>query len=941
MTDHPAPLQRDVEAAALRAVVDAATAGHGGVAVVAGEAGAGKTTLLDLLAATAPGTARVARARGDELEQGFGFGTALDLLRPLVDDLDPVPEDAVLGLRLVTDGPTALPAPAPGTDPAFAVVHALHRLVVALAGRDPLVLLVDDAHWVDEGTRSFLTYLAGRLGDLRVALVVAVRDAGGDHPYVAELEARAATTLVHPATLAPDTVATLVGRHLPGAPPGVAAACHRATGGNPFYVTALLEELRARGADADLTDDDLADVDPPGLRRALLRRLDQATPEQRALVHAAAVLGDDAALEVVGALAGVPVDTVVDTAQGLVTTGLLASIEPLRFRHPIVRESLYRGLGEGDATTLHLNAARLLDERRAPARTIAPHLHRAPRLRTARAVAVLREAAEEAASVGQVAEALSHLDRAVEEGGAPADEVAPLLLERASLRLIRGGGGAVDDLRAALAATTDPALRARLHERLGHALFMGPDPSEAVAEFQRGIAEVPADRPDLAAMLESGLFMTAHTLRPFRHLAIERIDRLRTQLAGPPAGPADRALMGTLAMELLLQGRDPDAATSLARRALGPHGEMLAEVTADSGPLYSAIAVLAFLDHVDEADAHYRAAQADAARRDSAIGAQFAASFRSLLAARRGRLGLAIDLASAAPGALGVVIDMLRPVPSSALGTALLWKGDVAGALAEVEAASGGLGAESSQYHPLLHLRAECKLVEGDAEGALEDFRLLGRLQDDWSVDSPLIVMWRPGAACALGRLGRFGEAAALADEELARCRPLGVARPLGIALRARAHATADHAEQRHWLEEAVAVLDASPAELELVRALLDLGTLVRRTGHPTDARPLLRRAWTLAGRLGADALHRRAGDELRAAGGRRRSGSAAATSAGLTVQELRVAELAADGLLNPAIADALTISRRTVETHLTSAYRKLGIPGRAALADALGRTAP
>jgi DNA-binding CsgD family transcriptional regulator len=140
-------------------------------------------------------------------------------------------------------------------------------------------------------------------------------------------------------------------------------------------------------------------------------------------------------------------------------------------------------------------------------------------------------------------------------------------------------------------------------------------------------------------------------------------------------------------------------------------------------------------------------------------------------------------------------------------------------------------------------------------------------------------------------------------------------------------------------LEEATTVLEASPARLEHAQALADLGAALRRANHRADAREPLRRALDLADACGARPLVERARHELRAAGGRpRRSRSSGAES--LTASERRTATMAADGLSNPEIAQALFVTKKTVETHLGSAYRKLDIRSRTELPAALRRDA-
>jgi DNA-binding NarL/FixJ family response regulator len=131
-------------------------------------------------------------------------------------------------------------------------------------------------------------------------------------------------------------------------------------------------------------------------------------------------------------------------------------------------------------------------------------------------------------------------------------------------------------------------------------------------------------------------------------------------------------------------------------------------------------------------------------------------------------------------------------------------------------------------------------------------------------------------------------------------------------------------------LREAVTALEATP--VERARALVELGAALRRARKPRDAREPLRAALAVAQDKGAKAIAARARDELLAAGGRPRRAQTHGPGS-LTPRERRVAGLAADGLSNPEIAMALYISRKTVEAHLRSVFRKLEVSSRDQLA--------
>jgi DNA-binding CsgD family transcriptional regulator len=129
--------------------------------------------------------------------------------------------------------------------------------------------------------------------------------------------------------------------------------------------------------------------------------------------------------------------------------------------------------------------------------------------------------------------------------------------------------------------------------------------------------------------------------------------------------------------------------------------------------------------------------------------------------------------------------------------------------------------------------------------------------------------------------------------------------------------------------------LERSPARLEYARALVNLGAGLRRRGEREAARAPLSEGLDIANACGSVALADRARAELFAAGARPRR-DAASGAAALTPAELRTARMAADGLSNRDIAQALFVSMKTVETHLSHAYGKLGIAGREQLPPAL-----
>jgi DNA-binding CsgD family transcriptional regulator len=200
-------------------------------------------------------------------------------------------------------------------------------------------------------------------------------------------------------------------------------------------------------------------------------------------------------------------------------------------------------------------------------------------------------------------------------------------------------------------------------------------------------------------------------------------------------------------------------------------------------------------------------------------------------------------------------------------------------------------------------------------------------------------VPWRSWAAEGLRLLDRNDEAGTLAGEELALARRWGDPYAIGASLRVLGLVEGGTAGIR-LLQEAVEMLAGSEARLEHARALVDLGAALRRANQRTEARERLREAVELARKVGALGLAERANQEIAATGARPRRVLQTGLDA-LTASERRVAQLAADGMSNKEIAQTLFVTIKTVEVHLTSAYRKLEITSRTQLDKALLTPAP
>jgi DNA-binding CsgD family transcriptional regulator len=233
-----------------------------------------------------------------------------------------------------------------------------------------------------------------------------------------------------------------------------------------------------------------------------------------------------------------------------------------------------------------------------------------------------------------------------------------------------------------------------------------------------------------------------------------------------------------------------------------------------------------------------------------------------------------------------------------------------------------------------LDVRARLHIAAGELGQGLAEMLAVGERLEALGVRNPGHVPWRSHAALASLGLGDSETAHRLAWEDVKRARRWGAPRPLGIALRAAGLVEAG-AEGLELLRESVDVLAASPARLERAKSLTELGSALRRANQRAEARGHLRDALELAQRCGALPVTERAHAELLATGARPRR-LVLTGAASLTPSEHRVARMAAEGRTNREIAQALFVTPKTIEMHLSHVYQKLDIQARSQLARAL-----
>ncbi len=930
-------LERAAELVCLHELVAEASAGRGRLVVVEGAAGAGKSTLVAAACTLAASEgARVLTASGSELEREFAFGAIRQLFEPVLATLPASQRERLLAgaaapaawvIEPVDE--TASPA---RPDAGFAALHAIYWLAANVAEQTPLLIAVDDLHWVDESSVRSLIYVARRIADVPIALLVALRsdEPGAPAALLDELLSLRESETIVPAALSAVAVTELVRERVPDASDDLATAFHSASGGNPLYLQELLRTLTGSGA---ITATAVQRASIPTLGDRVNRRIARVAPQAAGLTAAMAVLGDGSRLALAAALARVAKADAARIAQQLVRIEVLAAEDPFAFVHPLVRRSVYDGLSTTERDAAHIAAADLLRAAGAPVESVAVHLAAVRPAGSAMVTATLAEAADAAVTRAAPDAAIRFLRRALaEEGAAPSR--ASLLFDLGRDEMVQRDPASIGHLQEALELAADPDLRGRVALVLTEILCAAGQWEAATAIMETAQAELGEAIPELVIELSA---FRAVTLAYDPRL-VEQFDRERAlfeALAEGDSWPA-HALSVLLACVAGFRGEGRTKVLALLERGLRD-GRLIRERGGGAWATAQALSACIMVDEYERA--LELAAQVDAeARRTGALLPMLTGpGYRGWVATRRG------DLA-AAEAELRIVADLVTQSGMLMWVTTMFYMFSDAiserPSLDDIAAIREGMEFEpvflaTGAGAMLTEARGVARLARNDRGGALDDLRAAGETYVALGV-GPAQGSWRSTLALATAP-DSPEEARALVAEELALARASGLARPHGVALRT-AGVLEGGETGIELLRESIALLESSEARLEHARTLVELGAALRRRQKRGQAREQLEAGMELAYRCGAPRLVARAEDELRAAGARPRRPVRSGADA-LTASELRVAQLAADGRSNREIAQSLYVTLKTVETHLSHAYTKLGLAGQGArkrLADAL-----
>jgi DNA-binding CsgD family transcriptional regulator len=899
---------RREECAILDAVVAGARAGQSQVLVLRGEAGIGKTALLDYVERRAAGC-HIVRLGGVEAEVELAYAGLHQLCAPFLDRLDHLPtsQRTALGTAFgLSDGR------APDR---FLVGLAVLDLLADRAERQPLICLIDDAHWLDGVSAQTVAFVARRLLAERLGLVVAVREPSEGHDFAGLPELRITGLIEADAGQLLDSV--LKGPMDPRVRDRIIAE----TRGNPL---ALLELPRA-WTTAELADGfEQSDLVPLASRieQAFLRRL-SALPDdtQRLLVVAAAEpLGDAMLLWRAAALLGLGANA----AQAAETAGLIHFGARVRFRHPLVRAVAYRSAPLEVRQEIHRALAEVTDAEVDPDRR-AWHRAQATQSPEEEIAAELERSAVRAQSRGGLLAAAAFLERAARLTPDPARRTERELAAAWRKR----DGGALDAALALLAeveAGPDDVLRAAEVKHLrGQIAFdqrRGTEAARLLYDAAQHLEPLDSDlaRETYLDALVAAIWASGADAPDATNLVAEAVQ------AAPPARTKARVIDVILdALATRYVDGHVAATASLARaltevRRIDSGAEGVGRLLWLGGNRVTAIIATELWDF--EAGRALADVQVQRARDAGAfVQLQFALNVLAVNELLAGNLTDAAALID--EDRMVAEITGNPPVGYAAMLLAALRGTD--------EAASTSIAAARDEA---------CELGQGrivtfaDYAGAVLN-NGLGR--HDLAASAALDVFDRDVVGgyqmMAIAELAeaasRTGDtellsAAAKRMSERAHVTPTDWA--LGIDNRLHALLGGEDADASH--RESIHCLERAGLRMELARGHLLYGEWLRREGLRVKAREQLSTAHEMLSAMGVAAFVDRARRELALVGAKmpRRSVD---TTQELTTQEFHIARLARDGLSNAEIGTRIFLSPRTVEWHLGKVFTKLGVSSR------------
>jgi DNA-binding CsgD family transcriptional regulator len=907
---------RAVELAKLHKVVSlTAESGRGAVLLIGGEPGIGKSALL------AHGLAKAARlgfelgwADADELSTRFPLRVMLDCLEIEPHSADPRRAELA---KLLRDQAT-VPA---GADPLLVLLERLLVLVEQVCAESPLVLVANQLQWADELSLLVWCRLAQLTQRLPLVLVGAYRPVPlrREMHQLRRAAERAGGLVTSLGPLPPEHVTAMVTDLVGGVPgPRLRALVERAAG-NPLYVREIVDALRYEAAitlDAGTADIDaqLVERAPASLAAAIDRRLGFLSTEAVVVLRAAALLGGDFAVTELAALLGRPPSTLLAPLDEAATAGVVIGSGPrLSFQHPLIRQALYDALPATVRTGLHRHAAQALAEAGAPAERVAAHLTQAPVDGDAWVTGwLVAHASGLADRAPQVASEL--LARALTRT-LPGDPYWPELAVAQARVLFRLGADAEPLARQVLTVDVGSAGYAEMCWVIGALLLRAGRTNEARDMVSQGLG-----RPAVPPVWRARLRAMAAVADAYATGESAATEAAAQQALGYAQETGDRLALGYCLFALStvhLVRRDQVARLGYLDRALAVLGDDLEYLDLRLLLLGNRAFALHLLDRFGEAEKALGEARDLAERRTGQAAPARVHLPAAVVYYCTGRW----DDALAELNAAGYLADHSRHA-SVASGLAALvacHRDDRTAALKYLDAVP-----EGENFNCGFRLTAQALIAErdGQPERARDVLAVLlhpryARLERHMLL--PHLV--RVALAADDRVTARVGVEAAELDAAaqdspgrlaaLAYCRGLLVGDPELILV------AVNHFHQVH-------------RPVDLAQAREDLAVALAVAGDAEAARRYAVQAKEGYARLGAMWAMRRADARLRSSGvrlgsrGPRRGATTCGGWSSLSPAELTIARLVAQGRSNPDIAAELLLSRRTVQSHVSSILAKL-----------------
>ncbi|MFI5960174.1 helix-turn-helix transcriptional regulator [Cryptosporangium sp. NPDC051539] len=900
---------RDRELAILHEMIHGID-GRAGALVISGAPGMGKSALLRH-AAAADGV-RVVTARGVESEITLPFVALADLLLPLREFFPALP----ISQRVALESALAISAEVPGPPNPYAVCAATLTLMAVAGEQQPLLVLVDDLHWLDSGSLQVLQFVARRLGGEHVLIVLAGRD------VEEQFGGRVDLPLLQLEPLTTTEAVRLVHERTPEARPHVVDAVVEAGGGNPL---ALVEMLAALPPTQLRGDEPLTSQPPPAvlLDRAWAERLSGLpayTKEALTLVAAC----EDARFELIETAldaAGLPIDALAPAEELRL---ILSEGDRYAFRHPVLRAVVLRTA----SATVRRTSFRVLAEVTTGA-VQAWYLAASSTGPDRGAEVGLVAAARDAHARSAFGTSARTWRRAADFASGPPRRVELLIQAAVDAMLAGSFRDAIRWTDHAAHIAPDACLRADVGLARGRAYAWSGDPDRALSVLLDAAADVDPYDPDRAELLRAEAVFPAVLAGDMRR-ALKISDAL---VASDPEGPAASTVVPR-AFALCRAGdvAGAEECLTIAMRRL-----------ADAEPLRNAVSFdtvaecLISLERFDAARGLLDRVVQSGRVEHVPVVLPHALSTRSRLERWTGRWAAAhADASEAHRWATELGMPTVR--------------GLVATELAMLDGACGRLGAFAQ------HVREAEEVLNTVSMGGLEIWLLAARGLEALSRGESVAAAGHLDAAFVRADRGGLANPSAMpfaADRVEAHFRAgdreraldalqwltdgaarTGLSWQRAVTARCRGLLSTERDEALEFFDVALAAHEEATMPFERARTLLCLGETLRRFRRPAAAREPLTDAADLFRRLGAAPWTERAETELSAAGLRPvHKAEPAPALAQLSPQEWRVAQSVGSGLSNAEAASALFLSTKTVEAHLTRVYRKLGVRSRSEVA--------